>query len=181
MFSAFIHEILTVYLVSLQIGQKLRHITILNKEIMNAVSGVSIWGPHISIWISVKIKLKDTCSLEGKLMTHLDSILKSRNVFCIVRAIVFPVVIYRCENFTIKTPKCRRIDAFRLWCWRRHLSVPWTARRTLKFIARTDTEAQAPMLCPPSGKNRLIGKDWGGKRERVKAKEKGAAEGEMVR
>ena len=76
----------------------------------------------------------------------------------LVKAMVFPVV-FMDESWTVKKAEHRRIDAFELWCWRRLLSVPWTARRTLKCITRTDAEAQAPMLCPPDVKSRLIGKD----------------------
>ena len=77
-------------------------------------------------------------------MTNLDSILKSRDTtlsakFCLVKAMVFPVVMYGCESWTIKKAECRRIDAFELWCWRGLLRVPWTARRsnqsTLKEIS----------------------------------------------
>ena len=68
-------------------------------------------------------------------MTNLDSILKSRDItlpakVCLVRAMVFPVVMYGCESWTIKKAECRRIDAFELWCWRRLLRVPWTASRS---------------------------------------------------
>ena len=68
-------------------------------------------------------------------MTNLDSILKSRDItlpakVCLVKAMVFPVVMYGCESWTIKKAECRRIDAFELWCWRRLLRVPWTARRS---------------------------------------------------
>ena len=67
-------------------------------------------------------------------MTNLDSILKSRDItlptnVCLVKAMVFPVVMYGCERWTIKKAECPRIDAFELWCWRRLLRVPWTARR----------------------------------------------------
>ena len=72
--------------------------------------------------------------LGRKVMTNLDSILKSRDItlptnFCLVRAIVFPVVMYGCECWTVKKAEHRKIDAFELWCWRRLLRVPWTARR----------------------------------------------------
>ena len=68
-------------------------------------------------------------------MTNLGSIFKSRDItlptkFCLVKAMVFPVVMYGCESWTVKKPECRRIDAFELWCWRRLLRVPWTARRS---------------------------------------------------
>ena len=75
---------------------------------------------------------------------------------------VFPVVMYGCESWTVKKAEHRRIDAFKLWCWRRVLRVPWTARRSnqsiLKEISpgcsrRTDVEAEAPILWPPDGKN----------------------------
>ena len=72
-------------------------------------------------------------------MTNLNSILKSRAItlpskVCLVKAMVFPVVMYGCESWTIKKPECRRIDAFELWCWRRLLRVPWTARRSNQSI-----------------------------------------------
>ena len=74
-------------------------------------------------------------------MTNLDSILKSRDIIlptkvCLVKAMVFPVVMYGCESGTIKKAECRRIDAFELWCWRRQLRVPWTARRSNKSILK---------------------------------------------
>ena len=77
-------------------------------------------------------------------MTNLDSILKSRDVTLstkvhLVKAIVFPVVMYGCESWTIKKAKCRRIDAFELWCWRRLLRVPWTTRRSTQSILKKIT------------------------------------------
>ena len=77
----------------------------------------------------------------GKVMTNLDSILKSRDVIlptkvCLVKAIVFPVVMYGCVSWTIKKAECRRIDALELWCWRRLLRVPWTARRSNQSILK---------------------------------------------
>ena len=76
-----------------------------------------------------------------KVMTNLDSILKSRHITLpakvhLVKAMVFPVVMYGCENCTIKKAECRRIDAFELWCWRRLLRVPWTARRSNQSILK---------------------------------------------
>ena len=78
------------------------------------------------------MKLKDTYSL-GKVMTNLDSIFKSRDItlpkkVCLVKAMVFPVVMYGYESWTVKKAERQRIDAFELWCWRRLLRVPWTAR-----------------------------------------------------
>ena len=80
------------------------------------------------------MKLKDTCSLEGN-MTNLDSILKSRDITLptkvhLAKAMVFPVVMYGCESWTIKKAECQRTDAFELWCWRRPLRGPWTGRRS---------------------------------------------------
>ena len=100
-------------------------------------------------------------------MTNLDSILKSRDFtlptkICLVKALVFPVVTYEFESWTIKKTECQRIDAFELWCWRRLLRVPWTARRSnqsiLKeispeYIGRTDAKAETPILWPLDVKN----------------------------
>ena len=79
--------------------------------------------------------------LEREAMTNLDSVLKCRDItlltkVLIVKATVFPVVIYRCESWTIKKAEHRRIDAFELWCWRRLLTVPWTARRSNQSILK---------------------------------------------
>ena len=82
--------------------------------------------------VTAAMKLKDTCSLEEKLEANLDSIFKSRDITLltkvhIVKAMVFPVVVYGCESWTIKKPDLQRIDAIERWCWRRLLRVPWTA------------------------------------------------------
>ena len=74
-------------------------------------------------------------------MTNLDSILKSRDITLptqvhLVRAMVFPVVMYRCESWTVKKAEYRKIDSFELWCWRRLLRVPWTARRSNQYILK---------------------------------------------
>ena len=101
------------------------------------------------IFLGSKTTAEDDCShkikrrllLEGKAMTNLDSILKSRDItlstkVCPVKAMVFPVVMYGCESWTIKKAEHQRIDAFELWCWRRLLRVPWTARMSnLKEIS----------------------------------------------
>ena len=89
--------------------------------------------------VTAAMKLKDACTLER--MTNLDSILKSRNItlptkVCLVKAMVFPVVMYGCENWTIEKAERRRIDAFELWCWKRLLRVPWTARRSNQAILK---------------------------------------------
>ena len=86
-------------------------------------------------------EIKRRLLLGRKAMTNIDSILKSRDItlptkVCLVKAMVFLVVMYGCESWTIKRAKCRRIDAFELWCWRRLLSVPWTERRSNQFILK---------------------------------------------
>ena len=103
-----------------------------------------------------------------EVMTNLDSILKSRDITLptmvhLVKAMVFPVVMYGYESWTVKKAERQRIDAFELWCWRRLLRVPWTARRSNqsilkeispgKFIGRTDAEAETPILWPPHAKS----------------------------
>ena len=89
--------------------------------------------------VTAAMKLKDACSLEEKAMTSLDSILKNRDITLptkvhLVKAMVFPVVMYGCVSWTIKKVECQRIDAFELWCWRRLLRFPWTARRLNQSI-----------------------------------------------
>ena len=79
--------------------------------------------------------------LGRKVMTNLDSIFKSRDItlqtkVCVVKAMVFPVVVYGCESWTVKKAECQRIDAFELWCWRRLLRVPWIARRSNQSILK---------------------------------------------
>ena len=96
--------------------------------------------------VTAVIKLKDAYSLEGKLgrkvmLSNLDSILKSRDITLstkvrLVKAVVFPVVMYGCESWTIQKAEGRRIDAFELWFWRRLLRVPWTARRSNHSILK---------------------------------------------
>ena len=90
--------------------------------------------------VTAAMKLKDAYSLEEKL-TNLDSILKSRDITLptkvrLAKAMVFPVVMYGCESWTVKKAEHRRIDAFELWCWRRLLRVPWTARRSNQSILK---------------------------------------------
>ena len=95
------------------------------------------------IFLGYKITANDDCNheikrrlfLERKAMTNIDSVLKSREITLptkvhISKAMVFPVVMHGCESWTIKKAECQRIDAFELWCWRRLLRVPWTARRS---------------------------------------------------
>ena len=86
-------------------------------------------------------KIKRRLLLGRKVMTNLDSIFKSRDItlptkVCIVKAMVFPVVMYGCESWTVKKGECQRIDAFELWCWRRLLRVPWTERRSNQSVLK---------------------------------------------
>ena len=135
------------------------------------------------IFLGSKITADGDCSHEikrclhlgRKVMTNLDSILKSRDITLptkvrLVKAtMVFPVVMYGCERWTIKKAECQRIDAFELWCQRRLLSIPWTARRSnqsiLGFCFRGNQlwifirSPDVPILWPSNGKSRLTGKD----------------------
>ena len=117
-------------------------------------------------------EIKRHLLLGRNIMTNLDSMLKSRDIvlptkICVVKAMVFPVVMYRCESWTIKKAEHWRIGDFELWCWRRLLRVSWTARRSVHpkggqswvFIGRTDVEAETPIVWPPDAKSWLIGKD----------------------
>ena len=111
-------------------------------------------------------------SLHGN-MSNLDSTLKGRDITLqtkvhLVKAMFFPVVMYGCETWTIKKAECQRIVAFYLWCWRRLLGVPWTARRFNQYILKKispqyslegHAEAEAPILWPPDAKNGPTGKD----------------------
>ena len=126
------------------------------------------------IFLGSKITADGDCShvikrlllLGRKAMTNLDSILKSRDITLLtkvhlVKAMVFPVVVYGCESWTIKKAEPRRIVAFELWCWRRLLRVPWTVRRSnhskgdqsWMFFGRNDAKAETPVLWPPHVKS----------------------------
>ena len=96
-------------------------------------------GSQITADGDCSYEIKRRLLLGRKAMTNLDSILKSRDItlptkFHLVKAMVFPVVMYGCEHWTVKKAERRRIDAFELWCWRRLLRVPWTARRSNQSI-----------------------------------------------
>ena len=93
------------------------------------------WGSKITANGDCSHEIKRCLLLGRKVMTNLDSVLKNRDItlstkFHLVKAMVFPVVMYGCESWTIKKTECWKIDAFELWCWRRLLRVPWTARRS---------------------------------------------------
>ena len=153
-------------------------------------------GPPKSLQMVIAaIKLKDAYFLEGKLWpVNLDSIFKSRDItlpnkVCLLKAMVFPVVMYGCESWTVKKAECLKIDAFELWCWRRLLKVPWTGKeiqpvhpkrdQSWVFFGKNDAAAETPVLWPPHAKSWRIGKDsdagrdWG-------QEEKGTTEDEMA-
>ena len=143
--------------------------------------------------VTPAMKLKDMSSFGRKAMTNLDSILISRDITLptevhVVKAMVFPVVMYGCERWTIKKAEHQRIDALELWCWGRFLSpldckeikpVNPKGNQPQILIERTNAETKAPILWPPNAKNQLIGKDpvagrdWG-------QEEKGMTEDEMT-
>ena len=105
------------------------------------MSDFIFWGSKITADGDCSHEIKKHLLLGRKVMTNLDSIFKSRDItlpakVCLVKAMVFPVVIYGCESWTVKKAERRRIDAFELWGWRRFLRVPWTARRSNQSILK---------------------------------------------
>ena len=99
------------------------------------------WAPKSMQMVIAAMKLKKRLLLGRKVMTSLDSIFKSRDITLptkvrLLKAMVFPVFMYGCESWTVKKAKHRRIDSFELWCWRRLLRVPWTARRSNQSILK---------------------------------------------
>ena len=110
-------------------------------ETVETVSDFTFLGSKITSDGDCSHEIKRRLFLGRKVMTNLDSILKSRDItlptkVCLVKAMVFPVVMYGCESWTVKKAECRRIDAFELWCWRRLLRVPWSARRSNQSILK---------------------------------------------
>ena len=110
-------------------------------ETGEAVADFIFWDSKITADGDCSHEIKRCLLLGRKAMTNLDSISKSRDITLptkvhLVKAMVFPVVMYECENWTIKKAECQRIDAFELWCWRRLLRVPWTARRSNQSILK---------------------------------------------
>ena len=108
------------------------------------VADFIFWGSKITADGDCSHEIKRCLLLGRKVMTNLDSILKSRDITLstkvhLVKAMVFPVVMYGCESWTIKKAECRRIGAFELWCWRRLLRVPWTARRSNQSILKENS------------------------------------------
>ena len=110
-------------------------------ETVQTVSDFIFLGSKITADGDCSHEIKRHLLLGRKVMTNLDSILKGRDItlstkVCLVKAMVFPVVMYGCESWTIKKAECQRIDAFELWCWRRLLRVLWTARRSNQSILK---------------------------------------------
>ena len=108
---------------------------------MEAVSDFIFLGSKITADGDCSHEVKRCLLLGRKVMTNLDSIFKNRDItlptkVCLVKAMVFSVVMYRCESWMVKKAECQRIDAFELWCWRRLLRVPWNARRTNQSILK---------------------------------------------
>ena len=152
-----------------QIFRKLRswiqphHFMQIDGETMETLRDFIVGGSKITADGDCSHEIKRRFLLGRNAMTNLDSILKSRDITLstkvhLVKAMVFPVVMYGCESCTIKKAEQWRIDDFELWCWRKFLIVPWTARRSnqsvLKiFTGRTDAEAEAPILWLPDAKS----------------------------
>ena len=104
-------------------------------ESMETVRHFIFWGSKITVDGDCSHEVKRCLLLGKKAVTNLENKFKSRDIILptkvhLVKAMVFPVVVYECESWTIKKAECQRIDAFELWCWRRSLRVPWTARRS---------------------------------------------------
>ena len=110
-------------------------------ETVEAVSDFIFLGSKITADGDCSHEIKRRLLLGRKVMSNLESILKSRDItlptkVCLVKAMVYPVVMYGCKSWTVKKAECRKIDAFELWCWRRLLRVPWTARRPNQSILK---------------------------------------------
>ena len=110
-------------------------------ETVGTVLDFIFWGSKITADGDCRHEIKRHLLLGRKVMTNLDSIFKSRDITLptkvrLVKAMIFPVVMYGCESWTVKKAECLRIDAFELWCWRRLLRVPWTARRSNQSILK---------------------------------------------
>ena len=135
---------------------------------METMTDFILGGSKITADVDCSREIKRHLLFGRKVMTNLDSLLKSRDITLpikvhLVKAMVFPVVMYGCESWTIKKAERHRIDAFELWCWRRLLRFPWTARRSIQstlkenhcriFFIRTDAEAETPILWSPDAKS----------------------------
>ena len=134
---------------------------------METVSDFIFLGSKITADGDCSHEIKRRLLLGRNVMTNLDSIFKSRDITLqtkvhLVKAMVFPVVMYGCESWTVKKGECRRIDAFELWCWRRLLSpldckeiqpVHLKGGQSWVFIGKTDAKAETPILWPPHAKS----------------------------
>ena len=134
---------------------------------METVSDFILGGSKITVDGDFSHEIKRHLLLGRKVMTNLDSIFKSRDItlpkkFCLVKAMVFPVVMYGCESWTVKKAENQRIDASELWCWRRLLRVPYCKEiqpvhsegdQPWDFFARNDAKAETPVLWPPHVKS----------------------------
>ena len=166
----------------------------LDGETVERVADFIFWGSKITADGDCSHEIQRCLLLGRKVMINLNSIFKSRDItlptkVCLVKAMVFPVVMYGCESWTIKKAECRRIDAFELWCWRRLFRVPWTERRSNQSILKESVLNiqwkdwcwgwNSNTLWTPDVKSWLIwkdpdaGKDW--RREK-----KGTTEDEMA-
>ena len=137
----------------------------IDRETMETVSDFTFLGSKITADGNCSHKIKRCLLLGRKVMTNLDSVLKSRDITLstkvhLVKAMVFPLVMYGCESWTVKKAERQKIDAFELWCWRRLLRVPWTARRSNKSILKVislgcslDGLMLKLKLCPSHGKS----------------------------
>ena len=110
-------------------------------ETMEKVTDFLFWGPQITADGDCSHEIKRRLFLGRKVMTNLDSVLKSGDITLptkvrLVKAMVFPIVMYECESWTVKKAECQRIDVFETWCWRILLRVPWTARRSNQSILK---------------------------------------------
>ena len=113
----------------------------IDRETVETVADFIFLGSKITADGDCSHEIKRLLLLGGKFMSNLDSVLKNRDITLptkihLIKAMIFPVVMYGCENWTIKKAEHRRIDAFELWCWRRLLRVPWTARRSNQSILK---------------------------------------------
>ena len=113
----------------------------IDEEKTKTVANFNFLGSKITADGDCSHEIKRCLLLGGKFMTNLESILKFRDItfptkICLVKAMVFPIVMYGCESWTMKKAECQRIDAFELWCWRRVLRVLWTARRSNQSILK---------------------------------------------
>ena len=163
-------------------------------ETMKTVTDFIFLGSKITADSDCSHEIKRCLLLVRKAMTNIDSILKSRDITLptkvyLVKAMVFPTVMYGCGSWTIKKAEHWRIDAFELWCWRRLLRVPWTAKKSNQSILKETSpeysleglmvKLKLPILWPPDAKNWLIwkdpdaGKDW-------RKEEKGMTEDKMA-